>query len=194
MTRRIKVGVLISGTGTNLQALIDACAASNFPAEIVRVISNETNAGGLSKAANAGIPTAVVPHHDYPDRPDYHFDRSGEGRGREAYPQMTRFDWMQDLLEWFDFYLKGIGEQPGLWVEIQSNIGEWRLEDRYPPEGMETLTLDLGGTLSNVGGTTTILPDASTGPVYETDPLEEGIWIAGLPRLHVDVRKTVFPK
>ena len=61
--------------------------------------------------------------HDYPDRPDYHFDRSGEGRGREGYPQMTRFDWMQDLLEWFDYYLLDKGEKPGLWVEIQTNQG-----------------------------------------------------------------------
>ena len=125
--------------------------------------------------------------HDYPDRPTYHFDRSGEGRGREAFSQMTRFDWMQDLLEWFDYYLLDGGEKPGLWVEIQTNQGQWRLEDRYPPEGMTTLALDLGGALSNIGGTTNILPTGSTGPVYETAPLEEGIWIAGLPRLHIDV-------
>jgi len=125
--------------------------------------------------------------HDYPDRPTYHFDRSGEGRGREAFSQMTRFDWMQDLLEWFDYYLLDGGEKPGLWVEIQTNQGQWRLEDRYPPEGMATLALDLGGALSNIGGTTNILPTGSTGPVYETAPLEEGIWIAGLPRLHIDV-------
>ena len=125
--------------------------------------------------------------HDYPDRPDYHFDRSGEGRGREGYPQMTRFDWMQDLLEWFDYYLLDKGEEPGLWVEIQTNQGQWRLEERYPPEGMATLGLDLGGALMNVAGTTTILPNGATGPVYETEPLEQDIWIAGLPRLHIDV-------
>ena len=65
---RLRVTVLISGRGSNLQALIDACAKADFPAEIVRVISNEANAGGLDKAADAGIPTAVVPHRDYPDR------------------------------------------------------------------------------------------------------------------------------
>ena len=46
--------------------------------------------------------------------------------------------------------------------------------------------------MSNIGGTTTILPDATTGPVYETAPFEEGIWIAGLPRLHVDVSTTTI--
>ena len=125
--------------------------------------------------------------HDYPDRPDYHFDRSGEGRGREAYPEMVRFDWMQDLLEWFDWYLKGAGDKPGLFVEIQSNQGQWRIEDRYPPENMETIALDLGGKMINVGGTTTILPNGNIGPVYESEPFVEDIWISGLPRLHVDV-------
>ena len=43
------------------------------------------------------------------------------GRGGEAFPEMVRFDWMQDLLEWFDYYLKDIGDQPGQWIEIQSN-------------------------------------------------------------------------
>jgi predicted acyl esterase len=125
--------------------------------------------------------------HDYPDRPDYHFDRSGEGRGREAYPEMVRFDWMQDLLEWFEWYLKGVGDKPGLFVEIQSNQGQWRIEDRYPPENMETMALDLGGKMINIGGTTTILPNGNIGPVYESEPFSEDIWISGLPRLHVDV-------
>ena len=44
---------------------------------------------------------------------------------------MIRFDWMQDMLEWFDYYLKDIGEQPGQWIEIQSNQGSWRIEERY---------------------------------------------------------------
>ncbi|MED5356899.1 MAG: formyltransferase family protein, partial [Pseudomonadota bacterium] len=50
---RLKVAVLISGRGSNLQALIDACAKADFPAQIARVISNEADAGGLDKAAEA---------------------------------------------------------------------------------------------------------------------------------------------
>jgi hypothetical protein len=109
------------------------------------------------------------------------------GRGGEAFPEMVRYDWMQDLLEWFDFYLRGVGEQPGLYVEIQSNQGSWRLEDRYPPVDVEMISMDLGGMLSNVGGGTTVLPDATTGPVWESEPLEQTMYIAGTPRLHVDV-------
>jgi phosphoribosylglycinamide formyltransferase-1 len=65
---RLKVGALISGRGSNLQALIEACAAPDFPAEIVCVIANRAEAGGLGHAARAGIPSRVIPHRDYPDR------------------------------------------------------------------------------------------------------------------------------
>jgi phosphoribosylglycinamide formyltransferase-1 len=51
--------------------LIDASLAPGFPAEIVRVISNIPEAGGLERALAAGIPTAVVPHKDYPDRESF---------------------------------------------------------------------------------------------------------------------------
>ena len=103
---------------------------------------------------------------------------------------MTRFDWMQDLLEWFDWYLLDEGTAPGLWVEIQNNQGEWRLEDYYPPRDSEVLAFALGDGLSNVAGTTTILPTGATGPVYETEPFAADTWIAGLPRLHIDVTTT----
>jgi len=68
---RLKVGVLISGRGSNLQALIEACADPAFPAEIVRVISNEAAARGLERAREAGIATRIVPHRDYPDRASF---------------------------------------------------------------------------------------------------------------------------
>jgi phosphoribosylglycinamide formyltransferase 1 len=57
---RMKVGVLISGRGSNLQALIDACAAPDFPAEIVIVISNRPQAPGLERARKAGIPALIL--------------------------------------------------------------------------------------------------------------------------------------
>ena len=65
---RLKVGVLISGRGTNLQALIDACAEPGFPAEIGLVIANRGDAAGLGRAAAAKIATAIIPHGDYRDR------------------------------------------------------------------------------------------------------------------------------
>ena len=126
--------------------------------------------------------------HDYPDRPQIMFDRSGVGRGIEAFPEMVRMDWMQDLLEWFTYYLREEGPQPWLGVEIQSNQGQWRFEDSYPMTETTELILELGtADLASTGGGNMIRPDASSGPVYETPPLEEDLYFGGLPRLHVNV-------
>ncbi len=63
-----KIVVLISGSGSNLQAIIDAVAAGKIPATISCVLSNRADAHGLSRAAKAGIPTAVIKHQDYASR------------------------------------------------------------------------------------------------------------------------------
>lgn len=68
MTVRRKVAVLISGRGSNMQSLIRACAAPDYPAEIVLVLSNRANAAGLDFARESGIATAVISHNDFPDR------------------------------------------------------------------------------------------------------------------------------
>jgi phosphoribosylglycinamide formyltransferase 1 len=64
---RLRIGVLISGRGSNLQALIKACSAETFPAEIALVISSRTEAPGLGLATAAGIPTAVFLHENRRD-------------------------------------------------------------------------------------------------------------------------------
>ena len=71
---KLKVGVLISGRGSNLLALLEACAAPDFPAEIAMVVSNRANAPGLAHAQRFGVPARVVPHGDYADRES--FDRA----------------------------------------------------------------------------------------------------------------------
>ena len=68
---RLKVGVLISGRGSNLQALIDASAPRDFPAEIRLVLSNRADAPGLERAAQAGIPAQVIAHRDHATRDDF---------------------------------------------------------------------------------------------------------------------------
>jgi phosphoribosylglycinamide formyltransferase-1 len=78
----MKVGVLISGRGSNLKSLIEACAAPDFPAEIVVVVSNKADAAGLEVARAAGIPTVVISHKDYPTRED--FDAAMDAALRKA--------------------------------------------------------------------------------------------------------------
>ena len=68
MTERKRVGVLISGRGSNMSALIEACKKPSYPAEIILVISNRSEAAGLDIAAVAGIATRVIDHRKYPSR------------------------------------------------------------------------------------------------------------------------------
>ena len=71
MSKKIKVAVLISGNGSNLQALIDACIAPSYPAEIVLVISNTANAKGIVRAREAGITTRIIDHTNYSSREEF---------------------------------------------------------------------------------------------------------------------------
>ena len=65
---KLKVGVLISGRGSNLQALINAGAEQDYPAEIVLVVSNDESAKGLEIASSSGIPTKVIDDRGYNTR------------------------------------------------------------------------------------------------------------------------------
>lgn len=71
MSERVGFGVLISGGGSNLQAILDATAAPDHPSRVSVVISNRADAGGLDRARRAGVPAVVLPHKGYPDRAAY---------------------------------------------------------------------------------------------------------------------------
>lgn len=60
-----RVAILISGRGSNMSALIEAAKNADYPAEIVAVIANKADAGGLETARTQGIPAYAVPHRDY---------------------------------------------------------------------------------------------------------------------------------
>jgi phosphoribosylglycinamide formyltransferase-1 len=66
-----RLGVLISGRGSNLQAIIDAVGDGRVPAEIAIVISNRATAPGLERARAHGIETLVLPHRNWPTRDAY---------------------------------------------------------------------------------------------------------------------------
>lgn len=63
-----KVGVLASGTGSNLAALLEASASGSLPARVAVVICNVPGAGALQKAEAAGVPAICICHRDYPSR------------------------------------------------------------------------------------------------------------------------------
>ena len=74
----LPVVVLISGTGTNLQALIDAAGSGAIPVRIAAVVGNRPEAPGLERARQAGITTHVLDHTRYPDRQS--FDQALQAR------------------------------------------------------------------------------------------------------------------
>lgn len=67
----LDLGVLISGRGSNLQAILDAIAAGKLDARVRLVVSNKAGAQGLLRAERAGVPTKVLGHKEYPDRASY---------------------------------------------------------------------------------------------------------------------------
>jgi phosphoribosylglycinamide formyltransferase-1 len=79
-----RLGVLISGRGSNLQALIDAIASGRLDASIAIVISNRNDAAGLDRARAAGIESMVLSHRDFASRDDYDRALAKELQGRNV--------------------------------------------------------------------------------------------------------------
>lgn len=84
---RRRVGVLISGRGSNMKALLEAAQDPAYPAEIVLVLANKEDAKGLDVARSFGIATAAISHKDYGDRAA--FDQALNGRLLEAGVEIT---------------------------------------------------------------------------------------------------------
>ena len=122
--------------------------------------------------------------HDYPDREGGHSGLSS-GRGAEAYPYTLRWDWADDLLEWFDFYLRDIGPQPRLIAEIQDNMGGWRVESTYPPEDVEWLMVGMDECQVLLGGSTITSSSQTT---IECPSFEEETRIVGTPIFHIEAQ------
>jgi predicted acyl esterase len=135
-------------------------------------------------------------NHMYPDRPSEHVT-TPPGEGHEAYPQSVRYDYAQDLLEWFDHYLKGTGPQPALDVEVQDNHGAWRIESTYPPADQQALVYNLGVSMAQtspgqpviapasgaVGGNAGMTPPTDLPVVFEAAALAEDTRVVGIDHL-----------
>jgi phosphoribosylglycinamide formyltransferase 1 len=79
---RLKLGILISGRGSNMQTLLAACQRGEIAADIRLVLANRSDAAGLVAARTAGVSTKIVAHRDYPDRTA--FDRALDAALRAA--------------------------------------------------------------------------------------------------------------
>ncbi len=69
--RKIRLVVLISGRGSNLQAILDQAASGELPVEIAAVISNRPGVHGLERARRAGVPALELDHKNFADRPEF---------------------------------------------------------------------------------------------------------------------------
>lgn len=100
MSEKKSVAILISGRGSNMGSLLDAAAAPDYPARIALVLSNRPDAGGIARASEAGIPTAVVDHKAYPDREA--FERAMDAALVEAGIEIVCLaGFMRVLTPWF---------------------------------------------------------------------------------------------
>ena len=100
MADKLRVAVLISGRGSNLQALLDACVAPDFPAEIRLVISNVAGVYGLERAAAAGVATRIIDHRGFASRPA--FDAALDAALRDVDAELVCLaGFMRLLTPWF---------------------------------------------------------------------------------------------
>ena len=126
--------------------------------------------------------------HNYPDQWSKHNNQES-GYGGEAIQNMTRWDWGQDLFEWMEYYLKGVGEKPDLHAQVQRNDGQWRIEESWPPLDVERLPLELSDCVNDgafVGGGAPVVGGGQTLAV-ECPAMSdtENLHIAGLATIHL---------
>ena len=84
MTKLTRLVVLISGNGSNLQAILDACASGELPASVVSVISNKADAYGLTRARNAGVEAIYFAKRENESRRDYDARLADEVTSKQA--------------------------------------------------------------------------------------------------------------
>lgn len=98
MTTRLVV--LLSGNGSNLQAILDACASGELPACVISVISNKTDAYGLTRAKNAGVEAIHFPKHETESRREYDARLANEVVSKQA-DYIILAGWMRILTSAF---------------------------------------------------------------------------------------------
>lgn len=149
---KLKVGILISGRGSNMAALIAAAKQTAFPAEIVLVVSNVADAPGLALAQEQGVLTAVVSHRGQPDRET--FDRAVSAElERHGVELVVLAGFMRIFSPWF----------PTRWARRLINIHP-SLLPCFKGLHVQQQAIDAGVRLS---GCTVhfVIPDLDAGPI-----------------------------
>lgn len=149
---KLRVGILISGRGSNMAALIRAAEAADYPAEIACVVSNKADAPGLAIAAAAGVPTAAISHRDHPDREA--FDRAVSAElDRHGVGFVVLAGFMRIFSPWF----------PTRWAGRLINIHP-SLLPAFKGMHVQRQALDAGVRLSGCTAHL-VTPDLDSGPI-----------------------------
>ncbi|WP_374516170.1 phosphoribosylglycinamide formyltransferase [Brevundimonas sp.] len=152
-TRRTRVAVLVSGTGSNMAALVEAARAPGCPFEVLLVLSNRPEAGGLATAAAAGVPTAVVDHRPFGKDREAH-ERAVDAALREHRVEVVALaGYMRLLTPWL------VGRWAGRMLNIHPS-----LLPRYP--GLDTHARALAAGDAEAGCTVHLVTEGvDEGPV-----------------------------
>ena len=121
--------------------------------------------------------------HNYPDQPTVH-EGLESGYGAEAFPNVTRMDWAVELFPWFEYYLKGIGDEPESYVQVQRNDGKWHIENTWPAEDTKDIQYAITDWEGGMSGTV----NSQQSMTITSQPMTNEMHISGLPTLHIDAR------
>ena len=184
MNPKKRVALLISGRGSNMTALIEAAKANDYPAEIVLVVSNQSDAAGLARAREAAIATAVIDHRPFRD------DREAFERALDDELRKYRIDivclagFMRLLTPWF--------------------IGRWsgRILNIHPallPEfkGLDTHRRALAAGVKRHGATVHFVVEATdAGPVIsqQSVPVLQGDTEETLAARVLEIEHLIYPE
>ena len=149
---KLKVGILISGRGSNMAALIKAAQAEDYPADIACVFSNVASAPGLRIAEEAGVPTEMLSHRDFADRES--FDREVSARlEKHGVELVVLAGFLRIFSPWF----------PTRWADRILNIHP-SLLPAFKGLHVQQQALDAG---VRVSGCTVhlVVPDLDAGPI-----------------------------
>ncbi len=119
--------------------------------------------------------------HNYPDQGETHSNLAS-GYGKEAYANMSRMDWAIEIFNWFEYWLKGVGDETESYVQMQTHDGRWHLEETWPPADITWENHDIAEWESATGVVSATQAVNMLSPVFEDE-----IHISGLPTLHLDV-------